>query len=357
MEAKKGRLFVVLGMHRSGTSVITHGLQVMGVNLGNRLMEAHEKINAKGFWEDIDINALDIEMLAFLKSDWHFAANIELSDVELLRKAGYFTRAVKLLRAKMDDSPLFGFKDPRVVKLLPFWKRVFEHCQLEVSYILAIRHPASVAKSLEERDDFDVEKSYLLWLVHVLNSLVGSEGQNRIVVDYDCLMQSPARELERVAKFFDLEMDQAKLENYQHEFLDESLRHTVFQADDLLLDSKCIPLAYEIYTALNDVATGKSKLDEEKLQNKIAKWVSEADRFKAMLPLLDRLVDKLTKANHALAELEKQNTELVSQNAELAKRLGEILNSRTWKLLSKGRPLLRVYISFKRKFISGNGQS
>ena len=45
----KKRLIVVLGMHRSGTSAITRGLQVMGIDLGNNLMPAMEGVNDKGF--------------------------------------------------------------------------------------------------------------------------------------------------------------------------------------------------------------------------------------------------------------------------------------------------------------------
>ena len=41
---KHTRLIVILGMHRSGTSAITRGLQVMGVSLGNNLMPPMEDV-------------------------------------------------------------------------------------------------------------------------------------------------------------------------------------------------------------------------------------------------------------------------------------------------------------------------
>ena len=71
MEENNNRLVVVLGMHRSGTSVIARGLQVMGVELGNNLMQANE-YNTKGFWEDMDIYTLNEEMLNSLNKAWHF---------------------------------------------------------------------------------------------------------------------------------------------------------------------------------------------------------------------------------------------------------------------------------------------
>jgi hypothetical protein len=137
------RLIVVLGMHRSGTSAVTRGLQVMGVGLGDRMMPAMPD-NVKGFWEDIDLNALNMEMLSALESDWHHLAPIEPDDVDVLHKKGYFLRAVELLRQKVGNAPVFGFKDPRVAKLLPFWKGVFSHCELDTSYPRGLARPTSV---------------------------------------------------------------------------------------------------------------------------------------------------------------------------------------------------------------------
>ena len=70
MEESNDRLIVVLGMHRSGTSAITRALKVLGVDLGDRLMLAVEGDNNKGYWEDIDFNALNIEMLRAIGKDW-----------------------------------------------------------------------------------------------------------------------------------------------------------------------------------------------------------------------------------------------------------------------------------------------
>ena len=44
-------VFVVLGMHRSGTSAITRGLQALNVNLGEQLLPAVPNDNDKGFFE------------------------------------------------------------------------------------------------------------------------------------------------------------------------------------------------------------------------------------------------------------------------------------------------------------------
>lgn len=277
MKTENNKLIVVLGMHRSGTSVITRGLQVMGVELGERLMPAITGNNEKGFWEDIDLYALDAEMLGALNSDWHHLAPIEPGDVAVLRNKNYFLRAVELLRQKVGSAPVFGFKDPRVAKLLPFWKEVFDHCQFNMNYVLALRHPLSVAKSLAKRDGMAAEQGYLLWLGHVIESLIGSADSKRILVDYDRLMQSPDAELMRISKCLGLEIDPAEQLSYKTQFLDNELRHTVYKLNDLLLDNACPPIVREVYSALLDVASDKTTLDNKAFQNKVARWADEAD--------------------------------------------------------------------------------
>lgn len=299
---QKNRLIVVLGMHRSGTSAIARGLKVLGVELGDKTMPPVEGNNAKGFYEDIDLNALNIEMLNTIESDWHHVAAFDSIDAEILRKKGHFLHAAELLRQKVSSATVFGFKDPRVAKLLPFWKGVISHCQLDVSYVLAVRNPLSVVKSLAKRDSIEAEQAYLMWLAHVLTSLTGSAGAMRVLVDYDRLMQSPDHELNRMAKHLDLEIDPTELQSYKTEFLDQKLRHTVYELNDLLLDDTCPPIVREIYAALLDVASDKAKIDDAELQKKVVRWSDEFERLKSPLLLIDRLITQ----KQSVAERDRQ---------------------------------------------------
>lgn len=355
-EMNNKKLIVVLGMHRSGTSAITRGLQVLGVGLGNRLMPPVEGNNAKGFFEDIDLNALNIEMLQALGSDWHYLSPIEASNVEELREKGYFLRAVELLRQKVGYDPTFGFKDPRVAKLLPFWKQVFAHCQFDVGYVLAVRHPLSVVKSLARRDCFDSEKSYMLWLGHVLTSLSYTQEQKRVLVDYDRLMHAPERELGRIAECLALQIDPEELQRYKSEFLDERLRHTVYDLNDLLLDDTCPPLVREIYTALLEVAADRLRIDDTTLLTNISFWINEFERLKSNLRLVDRLSGQITSLNQVVSERDGQianltqavserDAQIASLNQVVAERERQIVaiyRTRSWRLTQPLRTLRRL---------------
>lgn len=297
------KIIIVLGMHRSGTSAIARGLQVMGVELGDRLMPPNQEVNAKGFWEDIDLNALNIEMLHALESEWNYLTPLDSANVETLHNKGYFLRAVELIQQKIGNAPVFGLKDPRTAKLLPFWKEVFNYCRFDMCYVLALRHPLSVVRSLEKRDSLDRVASYVLWLEHVLFSLEHTVGCKRVIVDYDLLMQSAERELERIANRFDLPIDPISLQSYEVEFLEDTLRHSVHDLNDLLLDSACPPLVREVYKTLLCVASGVVE-DDASLQSNVELWMHEFERITPLLNLVDKLVKQNKTLDQNLAESE-----------------------------------------------------
>ncbi len=226
MDANR-RIVAVIGMHRSGTSVVTRGLRVLGVDLGERLMPASPGINEKGFWEDLDLHALSEALLGHLGRTWHDTVPIPEEALTGSGAAPFASRAAELLRAKMAAAPLFGFKDPRTARLLPFWKRVFETLGVEASYVIALRHPMSVADSLAARNGFAAGESHRLWLQHMAASLQGSAGRPRVVVSYDRLMDDPAGQLQRIADMLGLAFDagSAEFAEYAGEFLDDRLRH------------------------------------------------------------------------------------------------------------------------------------
>jgi glycosyltransferase involved in cell wall biosynthesis/uncharacterized coiled-coil protein SlyX len=309
----------------------------MGVSLGDSLMQPAENNNSKGFWEDMDLNALNIEILDALKSDWSNLSLIDEGQVTFLHEKGYLQRAVELLRQKVEAVPLFGFKDPRVAKLLPFWHKVFSHCHFDVSYVLVLRHPLSVAKSLSSRDGFDSERSYLLWLGHVLRSLDGTANDKRILVDYDRMMQSPEYELNRIAKGLGLQIDQGEVKTYKAEFLDLALRHSVYESNDLLLDCSCPPLVLDIYSSLLEVASDKIIFDSPDLQSNVDLWFSEFERLKSLLTLTDRLFSEKHVSAQLILESEAKIGSLnqdIAEHKEYIEMLGQSIAERDGQIES-----------------------
>ena len=328
-ETKK--LIVVIGMHRTGTSLITRGLQVMGVNLGDNLLPAMAEVNAKGFWEDADINAFNIEMLHAINSEWDCLTPITTTNIQQLEHQGYFLRAVELLRKKVAQVSVFGLKDPRIAKLLPFWGMVFDHCNYDVSYLLTIRHPLSVVKSLQKRDNLSAEKSYLLWFTHVITALTFSMRKQLSLVDYDFFMQHPSSELERLARGLGLSVNHQELQFFLDQFVDNNLRHTHYALDDLVLDAACPFPVQDVYSHLLKIASGETVFDISVLDNLIQQWSEFLDFGLAPFAIIDSLYDATRSAefkmqeqaqaldlkSHLIGNLEKFNEDRVQQIEKL----------------------------------------
>jgi len=236
--------------------------------------------------------------------------------------------------------------------LLPFWKEVFEYCERDVSYILAMRHPLSVVKSLAKRDEFEARKSYLLWLGHVLSSLSGSEGSPRVLVDYDNVMRDSEGELGRMAYALGLTVDPEALKEFKSEFLDESLRHTTFDLDDLRKDDACPSMVRDVYATLVDIAAGKVTLDDENLPRRLKKWTSEFERLEPALCLADslhkRLIAKSLKNAELIERIEARDNHIANLDhvgASLRQQIAALHGSTSWQIT---RPLRAVGYQFKR---------
>jgi GT2 family glycosyltransferase len=300
------RLVVVLGMHRSGTSALTRALKIMGVDLGERLMPGLPTANDKGFFEDIDLNDLNERMLRAVGSEWQFAAPLTFKQIEQLQDSDFCTEAIHLLKGKSANTSIFGFKDPRIAKLLQFWQHVFSRCRFRVSYLLVVRNPLSVAKSLEARDGFPHEKSHSLWCSHVIESLSLTKELSRVLIDYDRFLSSPETSLAAIAEGLALKINNRQLKEYVSDFLDEHLRHSVFSLDDLSADRACPPLVSDVYAGLTEVAADNRKLNSQWLYELTSQWAAEYKRAQSTLRWMDSLAWQVKELKSEIASRDEE---------------------------------------------------
>ena len=136
-----GRVLVVAGMHRSGTSLLTSVLQRSGLDVGGRLLGPNRG-NPYGHFEDLDF--FDFHEASLRRSK----ASVLLQSFSALQPhtAEEEKHALKLIRAR-ETLPLWGWKDPRTCLFLDFWSKLLPRA----SYVLVYRHPIHVVLSLLRR--------------------------------------------------------------------------------------------------------------------------------------------------------------------------------------------------------------
>ncbi len=327
----KPHLVVVLGMHRSGTSATTRGLQALGVELGERLTPGVAGVNEKGFFEDTEINNLNIEILESLEKTWHSVAMIP--DEVFLADAfsAFRERAKALLAERLGETP-FGLKDPRIARLLPFWKSVFSELDIRVSYVIAIRNPLSVAHSLLGRDAMNPVKSYYLWVLHVLPSILLTADAPRVVVDFDSLMSAPGEQLKRIADALNLPYaaDSAGVDDYANEFLDASLLHARFTAQDLRADAAVPGIVVETFEVLLRLANDQMNLAEPATREYFEQRWSDIESISALLGCLDESEAERLQLQERLSQHFEQIIE--TQRERLSQHFEQIIETQRERL-------------------------
>lgn len=317
-EQSMKKVLVVLGMHRSGTSAIAKAVECFGADLGSGLLPATEE-NAKGYWEDADVVAINDKVLSYFGLEWDSLTALTEADLEDDGLAPCFELAVELLTKRFENLDFWAFKDPRTSRLLPFWIRVFETLKIEASYVFAIRNPYDVYKSLEKRDNFSQTKAELLWLMHNLPNLSLTADQRCTYLAYERLLQSPESEMRRVAADLGLYVNEAQLKVYLDTFLDRKLCHSETKNSELH-EKLASTLTQQLYSLLTRLACADIKTNDADFNEELSRLSFAYKAMYGFMPTFDAWQKE--SENHRLRWLEidlKNNKEKVAQfDSELA---------------------------------------
>ena len=181
---------LVLGMHRSGTSLVTNIMESFGCYVGEEFdLYSVREDNIKGFWERKDVVDLNNEILLELGCEWNkiFSFNLDgLNDIEKA-KLPMFRNEINNIIKKLDDRKPWVIKDPRLSLLFNFWKNELN----DPICILTHRNPIDIASSLRKRDNIPVPMGIALWMKYsfVLNKSIKNE--KKIDIFYESILSEP----------------------------------------------------------------------------------------------------------------------------------------------------------------------
>ena len=137
------RCIVVLGMHRSGTSMLMGTLREAGLYVGD-VLDKPFALNRKGLQEPPAVLYMHEHLLEANGGSWHSPPK----DVQWDK----MHEAIRdLFIESRTGKSLWGFKDPRTLLTLEGWKSALPNLEL----VGIFRHPSEVALSLKNRNDFD----------------------------------------------------------------------------------------------------------------------------------------------------------------------------------------------------------
>jgi hypothetical protein len=136
---------VVLGMHRSGTSLVAGALHKMGVHMGSRFREPDET-SPYGYWEDLDWRDVNKRILNGAGGTWYDPPPLWRIEREVARLA---PRIGQLVSERYNKHSLWGMKDPRTALSIPYLHLCFP--STAIRYVLVKRWGDDVVDSLMRR--------------------------------------------------------------------------------------------------------------------------------------------------------------------------------------------------------------
>src|SRR5262245_55365071 len=112
------RAIVVLGMHRSGTSIATRCVAELGASLPKSLMQSDED-NPDGYWESTALMSYHDRVLADLSRRWDTVTPTPHDWWCNTEADAWTAELADLIVSEFGDVPLFVVKDPRICLLFP----------------------------------------------------------------------------------------------------------------------------------------------------------------------------------------------------------------------------------------------
>ena len=202
-------LLLVVGMHRSGTSLLGGILKRLGVGLpGETISGDHH--NPEGYFEWADVVDLQERLLIDLDRWWPApAGTLALPDGWIQHPATrkVYGKLLELVAAAVDQQQgLWAIKDPRCSRLIPLWIMLCRDLAIPLRLLLAVRDPVEVITSLVRRDGplvgMDPIRAQQLWWRHNLEVVKAAQQAELplAVVDFDRWFEAPDKQLQVLEK-------------------------------------------------------------------------------------------------------------------------------------------------------------
>ena len=149
---RRMKTIVVLGMHRSATSLIAKGL-ANEINMGSVMLEPQED-NPEGFYENKYFVALNSALFANAGGSWDNPPSIK----DLKEANTGMNDTIRAVVKQEQRQPIWGWKDPRTALTIDLYLPYLNNPH----FVCVYRNPREVAKSLFKRDGIPIDKGIAL---------------------------------------------------------------------------------------------------------------------------------------------------------------------------------------------------
>ena len=334
LQEMTGRAVIVLGMHRSGTSMVTRCVHLLGADIAHQVIPIDAAINRDGFFEDAKVVAFNDELLSMLGSSWYDFRPLRREAEDLRAITGWQKQALAHVREEYAGKKLSVTKDPRISRLWTYWAPVFKQAGLNVDLIHIVRQPEQVAMSLQRRNGMPPVYGVLLWCAHIIDMLNTMDNEaSWTTLLYDSFLADPHKNIECITAMLGTD----SVGTPDHATIEGGIgapRHSICASngDEFMLNRGLHDFASQLYQLLENGCTdGKLVL----AQNEIARLNSGYQQLLSRYAEAFQMLRVLTNDRIAL------NGELV-KIGELHSRAQSVVAERDGQLAALNGELKRV---------------
>lgn len=249
------KIFFILGMHRSATSLTANILSNYGMYAGPEedLLEAN-KSNEHGFFENKNVFLLDETIWC---EHGIYSSSCITKRIDLFKETKYRDEIEGIIQDLCENSEKnqnIFIKDPRMCLLEPLWRKEVNKYKLEENIIVVFRHPFEVAKSLQKRDNMNFTYALKLWFYYNLSILYCIKNCTIpvLVLHHEDYFTSKVKQINKLENFIGYK------NNKIGDLVDISLRHNVVENISETINSELKNMIFQLYEYLISLANSSS---------------------------------------------------------------------------------------------------
>ncbi len=337
----------VIGMHRSGTSMVARLLAQRGVYLGppDQLLEPKDS-NPNGHFENQGILKINNALLTHWGGSWHappeFPAGWEChKGLDRLRD-----EASDILEG-LAREPIWGWKEPRTTILLPFWKSLVDRPR----FVICLRNPVEIANSLVARNGIPFEKAISLSEIYLRSAVRDTQGAPRLFVFYEDFFDERLVALILPVLFEFCGLDPHEGPEDLMRFVEKGLRHQRCASAEVILDDRVSTDQRTIYLALRALSwerifgvggPRKDESSEATALDRLLRWLEEIrdeSRVGGLQALLHEKDREIVELKFRLHEIGGRLDMTQNRLADRARELDAVCKSVSWRVTA---PLRRL---------------
>ena len=304
---------LILGMHRSGTSVLGRIITRLGFYPGpeEQLMPPLEE-NPTGFWERRDIRDINDKILKLHDSSWDCPTRNFPTPSKLPKELSH---NIATILSRMESRYPYFIKDPRISLTGNYWFPKYSR----FLPILAIRNPIEVAYSLKNRNSLPLELGLALWENYTISALRVLGRKKYFIYDYNSFIKDPSATIDKLLNEFkrlNIQVSPVSTKELVS-LVDIDLKRNDYREN--------VSGPYQYYTDLYEkiIARDSTKAPSRKLSVR-STTVIELYKTVKRIDLEIDLKNRLNKSNDELVSVNSKHDAVSSERNNLVQKVAEL---------------------------------